>query len=732
MPNAVNPLSILKSSFGYDSFWRPQEEIIHDVLAKRDVLAVMPTGGGKSLCYQLPSLIFRGVTLVVSPLIALMKDQVDALNANGIPSRFINSSLTYQESLRVQREVRDGTVKLLYVAPERLPIPGFRRLLRDIDLSLIAIDEAHCISEWGHEFRPDYRNLLELRKSFPSTPVIALTATATERVRDDIMDQLGIGKDRMYISSFNRSNLSYWVRPRNRNVYGELNSLVESRRGHSTIIYCFSRRDTEELASYLNANGFSALPYHAGLDAETRRKTQDDFIQDRVPIITATIAFGMGIDKPDVRLVVHYSLPKSIEAYYQETGRAGRDGLPSDCVIFFSLADRVKQEYFIRQMEDDIEQRNARQKLDKMVEYAQTPTCRRRFLLGYFGEDWKEESCGGCDVCLQPGKTFDATEVAQKVLSAVARTGERFGTNYVVDVLVGSKNKRISTDGHDKLSVYGIVKDFSKAQLKELVGQLQSKGLLVRRNDDYPTLALSEAGWKFLRERQTIFLARPAVEGKQQRRSSSVDPVKFDQGLFEKLRVLRRDLAEEHNVPPYVVFGDVSLRQMAAIYPQNANEFSDIHGVGRLKLEEYGEKFTSVIRDYVRANNITVYRAANHRRTSNDLRRDTYRSYLSPTHKNTRQLLDEGLNLEEIASRRGLTRTTIVGHIEHIAASGVFVDVSHMAPSGSRLVEIETAFRENGNTLLGPVKERLGDSIDYEELRLARVYLNQQKGLSKS
>ena len=476
MVTSVDILSILRERFGYDSFWRPQEQIIKDVLYKRDVLAVMPTGGGKSLCYQLPALVFDGVTLVVSPLIALMKDQVDALNANGIPSRFINSSLSYRQSSQVQNEVKNGAVKLLYVAPERLPVPSFRRFLKDINLDLIAIDEAHCISEWGHEFRPDYRNLLELRRSFPETPVIALTATATDRVRKDIADQLEIGQDRIYVSSFNRPNLSYSVRPRDGNAFGNLLSLLGAHRGESTIIYCFSRKDTEELASQLNENGFSALPYHAGLDQETRRKTQDKFIQDRAPIITATIAFGMGIDKPDVRLVVHYSLPKSIEAYYQETGRAGRDGLSSDCVTFFSLGDRSKQEFFISQMEDQAEQRNARQKLDKMVEYAQSPTCRRRFLLAYFGEQYKEKNCGACDLCLETNKVFDATEIGQKILSAVVRTGENFGTNYVVDVLLGSKNKKISAAGHDGLSVYGIVADFSKKQLKELAGQLQAKG----------------------------------------------------------------------------------------------------------------------------------------------------------------------------------------------------------------------------------------------------------------
>ena len=497
-----SPLAVLKARFGHDAFRPLQEEIVANVLAQCDSLVLMPTGGGKSICYQLPALLLDGITLVVSPLIALMKDQTDALNANGIAARFINSSLRPQEMAEVRAQLGQGQVKILYVAPERLATEGFRRFLHRLRISLIAIDEAHCISEWGHEFRPDYRNLRQLRQEFPSVPVMALTATATRRVRGDIIAQLDLQQGSIFLSSFNRENLNYTVRPK-RNAFGELLSLLRHRREQSAIIYCYSRKETEDLAGELNAHGLRALPYHAGLDAETRRRTQDDFIRDRVPVIVGTIAFGMGINKPDIRLVAHYNLPRSLEGYYQETGRAGRDGLASDCVLFFAHADKARQDYFVNQIEDATERQEAQKRLATMVEFARLQTCRRRFLLAYFGESFEHEHCGACDNCLRTGEEFDATEITQKILSTVVRTGERFGATHIVRVLKGSRDKRILDLGHDQLSVHGIANEFERSDLREIIGQLEARGLLLRGDEDYPTLTLGSKGHQFLRTRET-------------------------------------------------------------------------------------------------------------------------------------------------------------------------------------------------------------------------------------
>ena len=609
-PDAGDLRRLLKQHFGYDEFRPRQEAIIANALAGRHGLVIIPTGGGKSLCYQLPAMAMGGLTLVVSPLIALMKDQVDALRANGVPAAFINSTLSFDELGRVQQAALAGGLRILYAAPERVSTPGFRRFLESLRIGLIAIDEAHCISEWGHDFRPDYRNLAELRSRFPDTPVMALTATATERVREDITAQLRLGDCPRFISSFDRANLTYSVRPKQR-AFRKLVELLDERRGESAIIYCFSRRETERLADQLTAGGHRALAYHAGLDPETRRRAQERFIDGEVPIVAATIAFGMGIDKPDIRLVVHYSLPKSIEGYYQETGRAGRDGQPSDCVLFFSQGDRSKQEYFIQQIGDDAARDVAERQLNQVVEYGRLRTCRRKYLLAYFGEAMEGESCGRCDSCLGEYRSVDVTQPAKKILSAVIRTGEQFGIGYVNRVLLGSGDKRIRKFGHDRLSVYAIVDDYDRNGLRNIAEMLVERGLLAKEEGSLGVMRVTPQGRAWLHGGQSLDMEVRADESSPQgtqrgdesagRRKESGAAV-YDQALFEKLRALRRRLAEEQGVPAFVVFGDAALRGLAAARPVTPDAMLQVSGVGPAKLARYGEPFLAAIREYGEGN----------------------------------------------------------------------------------------------------------------------------------
>ncbi len=596
-------LELLKKYFGYDEFLPLQKEIIASVLNGEDSLVLMPTGGGKSLCYQLPALRLAGLTLVVSPLIALMKDQVDALKSNGISAEFINSTLTFSELRRVQEQALRREVKILYVAPERLSLDAFQSFLSRLKVSLVAVDEAHCISVWGHDFRPDYRRLGELRNALPGVPFLALTATATERVRRDILGQLHLNQPRQFIASFNRASLNYSVLPKNRDSFEVLVDLLQKHKGESSIIYCTSRKETEGLAARLREGGFDALPYHAGLENEVRRQTQERFIRDRVSTVVATIAFGMGIDKPNIRLLVHYDLPKSLEGYYQETGRAGRDGLPSDCVLLYNYGDAAKQEFFIDQVEDEAERRNARRKLGLVVEFCQLQSCRRKYILHYFGEAWDEENCGGCDFCLVPREEFDATIIAQKILSAVIRTGERFGINHVISVLRGGNTKAIRRWNHNELSVYGIAKEFSTGELKEIAGLLVAKGFLAKNSGDYVTFRVSESGRIFLKNRDSLTLAMPKRE-EEKVSSASRAALDYDQALFDLLRELRRRLASERQVPPYIIFNDVTLQQMAYYLPQTRDSLSQISGVGAKKLEDLGETFLSEITTYAQSRNL--------------------------------------------------------------------------------------------------------------------------------
>ena len=714
MDGSPNPHDILKSRFGHDRFLPLQEDVVANVLAVRDSLVLMPTGSGKSLCYQLPAVVLNGVTLVVSPLIALMKDQVDALKARGIAADFINSTMTHAEIRRVQMEAYHGRLDILYAAPERIALPRFRDFLHALNLSLIAIDEAHCISEWGHDFRPDYRNLQTLRGDFPGVPVIALTATATERVRGDIVDQLRVPEASQFVASFNRPNLTYRVLPKRRS-FDVLTGLLRKRGEGSAIIYCFSRQGTEDLASRLSGGGFGALPYHAGLEDDVRRETQERFLRGDTPIIVATIAFGMGVDKPDVRLVVHYDLPKSVEGYYQETGRAGRDGKPSECVLFYSYGDKINQEYFIGQIEDDAQRQNAEEKLARMVEYGDVASCRRTFLLRYFGEEWTKDDCGACDVCLaaseqpDPATTYDGAEIAQKVLSAIIRTGERFGANHVVAVLRGSRAQRVLRARHDQLSVHGVARGVPEDDLKDVIDQLVDKGLAARRTDgDYPTLYVTDSGRDFLKGSDALTLVRstPAPA------SGDGD---FDPALFEKLRALRKKIADELNVPAFVVFGDATLRQMASHMPLDRDSLLQISGVGGSKLDQYGEDFLAAIREHAPA------RVANPPGGV----MGPPRPRTGRTHLQTLELVREGSNVAEIAAARGISQQTVLTHFERLMDDGESFDITHILPPQHRYVRMAHALRNTEGGRLKPVVDRLGGGYSYEELRLVRLHMRQ-------
>ena len=604
----------LRKYFGFSSFRPLQEEIIRDTLDGVDVLALLPTGGGKSLCFQLPALLSDGLTVVVSPLIALMKDQVDALTSAGVPATFLNSSLVADEARRRLAGLRQGEYKLLYVAPERLAIPGFLDNLRGWGLRRFAIDEAHCISEWGHDFRPDYRQLAQLRALFPKTPIIALTATATQQVRKDIVQQLRLNSPREYVASFNRPNLTYRVLPK-QSGGEQLLAFVQRRARESGIVYCQSRRGAESLASRLREAGIAAAPYHAGLEPEERSRNQERFLRDEIKVICATIAFGMGINKPNVRFVVHYDLPKNIEGYYQETGRAGRDGLPGDCLLLFSGGDVVKCDRFIAQKPDAKDQELAREQLRKMANYAESSACRRSTLLAYFGEKYPEPSCGSCDNCLTPSEAFDATVPAQKLLSCVYRIRERSGfhtgLSHVIEVLTGANTVKVRDYGHEALSTYGIGREWDRGQWATLGRELIRLGFLTQDATRSHVVELTAAGRDALKSRASIVVSR-----KPQRRepdTAVVDPIATkmsrpmgaiacDETLFESLRSLRKQLADERDVPAYIILSDVALRQIARVYPLSDLELLRINGVGEKKLREFGPALLGAVADHLREN----------------------------------------------------------------------------------------------------------------------------------
>jgi ATP-dependent DNA helicase RecQ len=590
--------ALLKRSFGYGSFRPLQAEIIQDALAGRDVFALLPTGGGKSLCFQLPALVHPGLTIVVSPLIALMKDQVDGLQASGIPATFLNSTLDASESKARFRGLYRGDYRLLYIAPERLLLESFVERLPELQVRQFAIDEAHCISEWGHDFRPEYRQLASLRKILPDTPFMALTATATERVRADIIRLLELREPRCYTASFNRPNLTYRILPKQK-PSEQILHFLRQHRDQSGIVYCQSRKSTEALAARIQNAGVQALPYHAGLEPKLRERTQEQFLRDDVRVICATVAFGMGVHKPNVRFVLHYDLPKNIEGYYQETGRAGRDGLPGKCVLLYSAADAIKQKAFIEEKTDPEEQRIAREQLQQMIHYAESAECRRTALLRYFGESFHEVPCGACDNCLEPKEQFDGTLVAQKFLSCIYRLRQAspfsVGLNHIVEVLTGADSEKIRRWGHHQVSTYGIGREHSRNEWQSIGRELVRLGFCSQTTDRLSTLELTPAGTQWLRSRSSLTLTRPAQAPSRQRSTTIEGDLVCDEALFDYLRTVRRHLADARNVPPYIIFPDVTLRHLAARQPRTPSDFAELPGVGERKLRDFAEPFLEAI-----------------------------------------------------------------------------------------------------------------------------------------
>ena len=715
-----NLQTTLKKYFGYDQFRPEQEEIINSVLSGQDNFVLMPTGGGKSLCFQLPALELPGLTLVVSPLIALMKDQVDALKANGVAAAFINSSQLPAEIYQIQQQARSSKLKILYIAPERMASRDFREYLQSLKISLIAIDEAHCISEWGHDFRPDYRNLQQLKSLFPKVPIIALTATATAKVRHDIINQLSINDAKVFVTGFNRPNLQLKVIAK-KEARAKLLKLLKGYKGESVIIYCFSRKDTEKLAAELKKEGYKALAYHAGLDAERRKKNQELFIRDEVHIMIATIAFGMGIDKPDVRLVIHYTFPKSLEGYYQEIGRAGRDGLKSDCVMFYTYADAAKHQFFIRDIDDDDLRRQAEKKLQEVTDFAETKLCRRKHILKYFGEDFPGTNCESCDNCTCERYNFDATIVTQKILSAILRTDSRFGDNHIIAVLRGRKTDKVIGYGHDKLSVHGLCKDISDDQLKDIINQLIQIGFLNKSNDAYGTLTLTGLAKKFLIDKEQLELTATTPEPEEKKARKKGD-LEYDQELFEQLRLLRKQLADEANVPPFVIFSDNSLQEMAYYFPANKVSFAKISGVGASKLDKYADDFLPAIIAYAKANGKTSLEIG-----SVNKKTITTKALDNKTTALVLGLINKKAGIEAMAKKLKLTQITIANHIDSLISSGANINLDYLKPKPELYAKIKAAFGEYGDEKLKPVFEALDGSVDYDTLRAVRLVLKSHK-----
>ena len=711
--------SRLKQTFGYDGFRPLQREIMETSLAGQDALAILPTGAGKSLCYQLPALVREGLTVVVSPLIALMKDQVDQLEASGVAATFLNSTLGGDEARRRIEGLDAGAYQLLYVAPERLMLPDFLSRLNRWKIAALAVDEAHCISEWGHDFRPEYRRLKEVRQLIPAISVLALTATATERVREDIVKQLELRDPAIFLASFNRPNLKYQVIAKS-GAAAQVCNFANARPDESGIVYCQSRKNTETLTATLRAQGFSAVAYHAGLDAQERAKNQDAFLRDEAKIICATVAFGMAINKPNVRYVIHADLPKNIEGYYQETGRAGRDGLPADCLLLFSRGDVMKYLKFLDEIPDEQAREVAHRQLDQMTHFAESDSCRRVSLLGYFGETWSPENCGGCDHCLHPREKWDATTDVQKLLSCVLRVRQAgnfsVGLNHISEVLTGGMSEKIIRWKHERLSTHGIGKDQSRAYWVDLGRQLLRADLLAASTDKFSTVAVSQQGIDVLKKRETVMLTRALSIPKS--RIPRTGEIPCDSGLFEQLRVLRKELADARNVPPYVVFSDVTLRHFSREYPTHDGAMLRIPGVGEKKLTDYGQTFIDAIREWLIGQPLQEFTPLENQ--LGDPAAPRTPTPVGSSQALSLELFKSGKTIAEIAQTRGFVETTIENHLAQAIENGEKLDpLAFYTPEEEQ--QMQAAFAGYEETSNKPVFEHLGGRVSYGKLRLYRA-----------
>ncbi len=697
------PLHILSSTFGYDAFRNHQETIINRVLDKRDTLVLMPTGGGKSICYQIPALIFDGVTIVVSPLISLMKDQVQALQANGIDADYANSSMTPLEEEAVLSKAMRGKLKLLYLSPEKL-LSVRDTWLTSIPVSLIAIDEAHCISMWGHDFRPEYTQMAALRKQFSEIPFIALTATADKLTRKDIIEQLGLLEAETFISSFDRKNLSLDIRAQipKKDRIKQIVRFIEERKNESGIIYCLSRKNTEEIAGDLQSFGIHASYYHAGMNPQKREQIQEQFINDDLQIIVATIAFGMGIDKSNVRWVIHNNLPKNIEGYYQEIGRAGRDGLPSDTILYFNYKDVI----LLKQFADQSGQSNVQlEKLKRMQQFAEATSCRRKILLAYFGEHL-EENCGNCDICLNPPTFIDGTIIAQKALSGLVRLKEKVGMNMLINVLRGSQNAEIHAMGYYTIKTYGQGKEHSFFDWQNYMIQLLNIGAMEIAYQEGNSLKVTPFGWDILKNGNKVSLTIPQkIEPKKKAKKTAVNTGNTNQDLFQKLRQLRQKIAREENVPAYIIFNDKSLKEMASEMPVTDNAFLTISGVGNQKLESFGDEFISLIKTHKETNTPKVK---------------------IPAYIETYNLHKQGLTPQQIAEQRNVQVTTIYSHIAQCYEEEKDINIYDFVSEEvvNQIKPIYSDLITEGK--LKPFFEALNEEVPYHEIRLALAVIKRR------